>query len=129
MGSKTLASHSLYGFQGVACKKRYPGRILVEGPLGRVEASSVILHPRGCMGARHTHLDFTLPRDPCGLTEYLSKGGARANAWRSGGCLEVDLTLVLGVECRLSICPPPVWGSRVYLMLSRSGSLYLTVQG
>jgi len=108
------------------CKTRGPAVHLVAGS-ATVQAPSLI-HPRGCMRARLPHLDILLARDPCGLKEFLGRGGATVRArycceeWRA------DLTPLLGIPCTIIIRGPPGFlrrSGRFYLMTTRSGAIYL----
>jgi len=111
------------------CKQEYQGVVRLVGPDSQPVQARALVHPAGCMGARQAHLDITLEGDPCGLTEYLSRGGGiRVRARLLGGCLVVDVSHALGVPCILEVCPAPTGrGGRVYLMRSRSGTLYLSL--
>jgi len=111
------------------CKQPYPGRVHIIGPDSQPTPARATLHPAGCMGARQAHLDLEPQGDPCGLTEYLARrGGVRVRARILGDCLVVDVSHALGVPCLLEVCPAPQGrGGRVYLMRSRSGTLYLSL--
>lgn len=101
--------------------KRHLGEASVYTHQGRVPAEAV-LHPRGCMNAKSTHIDVLLPMDPCGLREAL--GGNCLRGESSGGYLVIDLSPRLGYPCTLEV-PNPLGWSRVYMMASRSGSIYV----
>lgn len=84
-----------------------------------------VLHPRGCMGARQHHLDIILSRDPCGLKELLERGGHCVTASLHNGILVLDLSGLTGYPCVIE-APNPLGWRRVYVMLSRSGSIYIS---
>ena len=104
------------------CKRPGPP-VLLEYHGGTLTLQS-ILHPKGCMGARTTHLDVEVERDPCGLLEFFGRGGSCLPARREGGGVIVDLSGVLGYPCVLRLRGLKYTG-RVYLMVSRRGSLYI----
>ena len=104
------------------CKRRGPP-VLLEYHGGTLTLPS-ILHPKGCMGARRTHLDVEVVRDPCGLLIFFRRGGLCLPAIRSGGGVLVDLYEVLGYPCTLLVRGLEYTG-RVYIMVTRRGSLYL----
>ena len=107
-----------------ACKRPGP-QVVIEWHGGILRARSQ-LHPRGCMGASRPHLDVELPRDPCGLRAFLSRGGHRVRARRLGSELVVDLSRLLGYPCMIRIEGAPGFlGGKVYVMVSRSGRLYV----
>lgn len=105
------------------CKKR-AGNACIYASDHTVSAP-VFLHPKGCLSARRDHMDVVLSRDPCGLKSLFSKGGHCIEGRRSGDYILIDLSSILGYPCLLEIPNPLSW-TKVYLMLSRSGALYVS---
>lgn len=85
----------------------------------------VLLHPKGCLSARQDHIDVLLERDPCGVKELLRRGGHCIRIIPQGEYMTIDLSTIMGYPCSIELPNPYGW-RRVYLMLSRSGSLYVT---
>ena len=107
---------------GGGCKRRLPPALIV-GPDGSRVRVRAVLHPRGCMGARFTHVDVELGSDPCGLRVVLGRGGHRVRARVSAGETVVDLSGILGYTCVVYV--PYELGGVVYVMVSRGGRLYV----
>lgn len=83
-----------------------------------------LLHPKGCLSAHQDHLDLLLEEDPCGLKELLKRGGHCIRTIPQGEHMTIDVSAILGYPCTIELPNPYGW-RRVYIMLSRSGSLYL----
>ena len=111
------------------CKERV--RLVIEDPgTGRLEVEAV-LHPRGCMGARSTHLDIPL-RGPLEGSLLASLAGPRGGLTlrarpASGGCVELEAPSGLP-PVRLCVEGAVLGGGLAYLRRVR-GKLYLTLPG
>ncbi len=106
----------------MACKRRVVVRVC------GVSCCSVegFYHPRGCMGARYSHLDLEVSECLGVLLEACRVRGFSVSCVEEGDCvrlysevLPVDVVLCVdGASLRCS-------GGRVYVMRSRSGMVYV----
>ncbi len=80
------------------------------------------LHPRGCMHAKMPHLDM----EPVGvLAELARKRGLGARCWSARGVIVIEVP-ELGLEVRIEAQGARLaCGSRVYIMMTRSGHVYI----
>ncbi len=103
------------------CKRRL--RVRVEWP----GASAVVdgwLHPRGCLGARYTHLDL----EPAGpLRELASRRGINLRCINLGSDIElVEERTGIWVRVRLlGGARLKCLGQRVHVMTTRRGLVYI----
>ncbi|MCE4600223.1 MAG: hypothetical protein F7C38_01470 [Desulfurococcales archaeon] len=107
------------------CKRRIRDALVTSA--SGTHRAEAYLHEKGCMGASQTHIDIVLARDPCGLRELLARSGHCVRASHAGGEVLVDLSGMLGFPCTIVFEDPGGFSrSRLYLMATRSGALYVS---
>ncbi len=106
----------------MGCKKPLRITILIED---RERVINGDFHPRGCMGARQSHLDLE-PLHDTWLWSIALRRGYKLRCKPRGNCIFLEEPL-LGLEARLC----PLGGHRlrcrdkVYVMITRSRRLYI----
>ncbi len=105
----------------MSCKKLLEIRVEYSG---FVKVCKGYYHPRGCLGARRDHLDI---ESKCLdiLRDLGFKHGLNIKCWSSDDCILLDLYFL---NTWIKICPirgTLYCNGNVYLMVSRSGWVYL----
>lgn len=110
------------------CKKAVRVALRDEASLSLVEVEGY-LHPRGCMGARFTHLDLPLEplRDTLLGALASAPGGVKIRVRPRGGCAELEPP----AGPLLTLCTPCLEPRRglAYLTVHRKGWIYLALPG
>jgi hypothetical protein len=111
----------------LGCKR--PGGVATITGASSTVRTRFIIHPRRCMGARSEHLDIPISEDPCGLREFLRRGGHKVAARHMHNLMVILLDDLLGYPCSIELHDPPSSMEkckRFYIMLTKSGNLYVS---